>query len=383
MSVGCSTTQSNSVEREESAHMSQISSAAKKPQSLQDLIDWRVSAIARAICSGLSSRARTIQSAIRSAERGPTPGICRSCAIKSRIAAGYSVLLNMSSDLFHGPLRQLQHERLQSAQIKLQRRIIIFVGATSLLEFAIGFGPALLSIKNHATPKGIALRNALGSGFGCRPKRFVNFESVMRIQSAHKINRPRDNCLSHLIESRRVHRCLGSVETIQRTESAGQLNRLATRQQRRATTVFHCTRNDRAAAHPGTEIPYATCVPLIFRGLARTLDHAENNSHRFLDVLRIGLGKSKDADDAFSVGGLQVSAFLNETRSSLTNELRRGFSPGAGVGSFGEEHFIADIAHHHADTVRFRLRIEWNCPVVKTAKSLFRYSIGKQCSHQI
>ena len=29
----------------------------------------------------------------RSAERGPTPGICRICVIKSRIASGYSVLL--------------------------------------------------------------------------------------------------------------------------------------------------------------------------------------------------------------------------------------------------------------------------------------------------
>src|SRR5881396_3443099 len=49
--------------------------------------------MARAICSGCSSRARTIHRAIRSAERGPTAGICRSCVIKFRIAAGYSVLL--------------------------------------------------------------------------------------------------------------------------------------------------------------------------------------------------------------------------------------------------------------------------------------------------
>ena len=41
----------------------------------------------------LLPRACTIQSAIRSAERGPTPGICRSCAINSRIAAGYSTFL--------------------------------------------------------------------------------------------------------------------------------------------------------------------------------------------------------------------------------------------------------------------------------------------------
>jgi hypothetical protein len=52
MSVGCSTTQSNSVVREESAHISQSSPAAKNPQRLQERIAWRVSAMAREICSG-------------------------------------------------------------------------------------------------------------------------------------------------------------------------------------------------------------------------------------------------------------------------------------------------------------------------------------------
>ena len=47
--------------------------------------------IALAIASGCGPRACTIQSAIRSAERGPTPGIWRSCTIRSLIAAGYSV----------------------------------------------------------------------------------------------------------------------------------------------------------------------------------------------------------------------------------------------------------------------------------------------------
>jgi len=52
MSVGCSTTQSSSVERDESAHISHISPAEKNPHSLQERIAWRVSAIAREICSG-------------------------------------------------------------------------------------------------------------------------------------------------------------------------------------------------------------------------------------------------------------------------------------------------------------------------------------------
>jgi len=38
--------------REESAHISQSSLVEKNPQRLQERIDWRVSAIAREICSG-------------------------------------------------------------------------------------------------------------------------------------------------------------------------------------------------------------------------------------------------------------------------------------------------------------------------------------------
>ncbi|MEY2488476.1 MAG: hypothetical protein QOC70_418 [Verrucomicrobiota bacterium] len=36
---------------------------------------------------------------MRSAERGPIPGICRNCTIKSRIADGYSVFLKTGGPL--------------------------------------------------------------------------------------------------------------------------------------------------------------------------------------------------------------------------------------------------------------------------------------------
>src|SRR6266550_3414296 len=181
MSVGCSTTQSNSVEREESAHMSQISSAVKNPQSLQDLIDCRVSVIARAICSGLSSGARTIQSAIRSAERGPTPGICRNCAIKFRIATGYSVLLKAGSAFFQRRFRQLQNERLEPAQIELQGRIIFPLGSARLLELRISFRPTFFTIQNHAAPERISARDMLGPRFGRKPERLVDFDPIVGI----------------------------------------------------------------------------------------------------------------------------------------------------------------------------------------------------------
>src|SRR6266550_6996227 len=205
MSVGCSTTQSNSVEREESAHMSQIASAVKNPQSLQDLIDCRVSVIARAICSGLSSRARTIQSAIRSAERGPTPGICRSRAIKSRIATGYSVLLKARSAFFQRRFCQLQNERLEPAQIELQSRIVFSLGAACFLKFGIGFRPTFFSIQNHPAPERISPGDMLRFGFCGKPERLVDFKSIMGIRSAHKINWARNDRLADAIESRRIN----------------------------------------------------------------------------------------------------------------------------------------------------------------------------------
>ena len=79
--------------RELSEQIQQSGSIVKNPQRGQGRTVSRVAAIERAMVSGWSPRAWTIQSAIRSAERGPIPGIWRSCAINSRIAEGYSVFV--------------------------------------------------------------------------------------------------------------------------------------------------------------------------------------------------------------------------------------------------------------------------------------------------
>jgi hypothetical protein len=71
----------------------------KNPQRGHGRTDRRVAAIARAIFSGWSPRDCTIHKAMRSAERGPIPGICRNCAIKSRIDDGYSVFLKTGGRL--------------------------------------------------------------------------------------------------------------------------------------------------------------------------------------------------------------------------------------------------------------------------------------------
>src|SRR5204862_3845435 len=144
----------------------------------------------------------------------PTPGICLSWAIKFRIAAGYSVLLKTRSgsprrirplaDLFRGRLCQLKKKRLQPAQVKLQWRIILLLGAPRLLKFIISFRPTLLSIQNHAAPERVPPGNVFRLGLRAQEKRLIDFKPIVRIQPAHKINRTRDHSLSNAIERERV-----------------------------------------------------------------------------------------------------------------------------------------------------------------------------------
>ena len=131
---------------------------------------------------------------------------------------------------------------------------------------------------------------------------------------------------------------------------------------------------------PARDVPLAAIFSLSFDPFARILDHVENNARCFLHVFRIGRRKSKNADDAFSVGGLQVSTFFHQTRSGLANEFCRGLSERGRLAAFGECEFVADVAHHDAYLVRLWLSIERNSPVVKTAKLLVGNAIGKQCA---
>src|SRR4029077_10258899 len=157
--------------------------------------------------------------------------------------------------LFLRPLRQLQDERLQSTQIKFQSRIVFGFRAARLLKFGIRFCPALLSKQNYPAPERVTLRKAFWSGFSCKPKRFVNFKPVMRVQSAHKINWARDNCFAHSIKSRRFHQSLGSVEAIQGAKSACQVDGFAARQEQRAPAFLQRTGNDRAGADSYANVP--------------------------------------------------------------------------------------------------------------------------------
>ena len=143
-----------------SEQIAQISSMVKNPQHGQGRTDCRVAVIARAIFSGWSPRDCTIHKAIRSAERGPIPGICRNCAIKSRIDDGYSVFLKTGGPLLvQRRIGQLQGEGLEPAEIQLQRAIFFTFGAARILKLRIGFRPSFFSIQHDAIPERVAPRD--------------------------------------------------------------------------------------------------------------------------------------------------------------------------------------------------------------------------------
>jgi hypothetical protein len=93
MSVGCSTTQSNSLDAMNPRKSANLFSL-KNPQSAQDGQIAGIGDGSRNLLR-LIIRFRTIK-AMRSAEQ-VNAGICRSCAIKFPSAAGYSVLLKTSA----------------------------------------------------------------------------------------------------------------------------------------------------------------------------------------------------------------------------------------------------------------------------------------------
>ena len=129
----------------------------KNPQRGQDRTDCRVAAIARAIFSGWSPRACTIHKAMRSAERGPIPGIWRNCAIKSRIADGYSVFLKTGDPYSSsGVLVNCKASGSSRRRYNCNGRSSSPSGLARILKLCVGFGPSLFSIKHDAIPKRIA-----------------------------------------------------------------------------------------------------------------------------------------------------------------------------------------------------------------------------------
>src|SRR5882724_171470 len=170
---------------------------------------------------------------------------------------------------------------------------------------------------------------------------------------------------------------------IQGAESAGQVNRFATRQKQRTLAVLQRTGNDRPRADSRADTSFVKGVFAIFAALAEILIDVEDSANSLLGMCGVRSWKSKDRDDALSVGGVQVSTLFNEVPSGFANKFCRGFRKGGGLRVFRECKFAGDIAHHHAYLIRFRLGIERSCAVANMSKFLFRKAIGKKRSHQM
>src|SRR5687767_4670742 len=256
MSVGCSTTHSKSAVRVVSEQMSQISSMVKNPQRGQGRTVSRVALMARAILSGCWPRDWTIQSAMRSAERGPIPGICRNWAINSRIAEGYSVFLKTGASLLRCAA-QLQGQGLEPAKIQLQRPVLFSLGTARALKLRIGFGPAFLAVKDNAVPKGVAPRDDLPRSIQSQRDRLVNFVPLADINSAEKVDRPGHEDLAGELERARPEQDARAVKAIGDAEAARQFHRFACGQQAVLPVVFH-RRHDHA---PGADAGVDAGVP--------------------------------------------------------------------------------------------------------------------------
>src|SRR6266496_3065317 len=170
---------------------------------------------------------------------------------------------------------------------------------------------------------------------------------------------------------------------IQGAESAGQVNRFATRQKQRTLAVLQRTGNNRARADSRADAPSARGVFVISAALPETLIEVKDNADCLLGMFGVRSWKSKNRDDALSVGRVQVRTLFNKMRSGLANKLCSGFRKGGGLRIFRECKFVADIGYHYAYLIRFRLGIERSCAVANTSKFLFRKAIGKKCSHQM
>ena len=189
MSVACSTTQSRSATRERIGANFADLLRGKESAARDRAAPWLASSVmARAISSGCSPRACTIQSAMRSAERGPTPGIWRSCAIRSRIAAGYSVFLKAGQLFGLGDaFGQMQGEWLEPAQIQLQRRVFVIRCRHALFEIAGRLRPSVFR-GNRTTPFQKVSRRAISSGVAlfASDNKFVNFVPFAHVAPLRK-----------------------------------------------------------------------------------------------------------------------------------------------------------------------------------------------------
>src|SRR5260370_7773241 len=166
-------------------------------------------------------------------------------------------------------------------------------------------------------------------------------------------------------------------------ESASEVNRFAARQKQRPFAVLYRTGNNRARADSRADAPSARGVFVISAALPEILIDVEDNADCLFGMPRVRNGKSKDRDDALSVGGVQISTLFNEMRSGLANKFCSRFRKSGGLRIFRERKFVADIARPHTYCVWFLLGIERSVSVGNAPNILSIETIRKKSSDPI
>src|SRR5260370_36893003 len=166
-------------------------------------------------------------------------------------------------------------------------------------------------------------------------------------------------------------------------ESASEVNRFAARQKQRPFAVLYRTGNNRARADSRADAPSARGVFVISAALPEILIDVEDNADCLFGMPRVRNGKSKDRDDALSVGGVQISTLFNEMRSGLANKFCSRFRKSGGLRIFRQRKFVAGSARPPTYCVWFWLGSEPSLSLGNAAKLLFLAGIRTKCSYQI
>src|SRR2546429_6939109 len=117
----------------------------------------------------------------------------------------------------------MQPERLEAAQIKIERCIVLVVRSARLLEFAVGLRPALFAVEHDAVPKRITSRYQLARSIGGKGEGLVNFMSLLRINAAEKIDRARHDGVIGQLKGARPAEDTRAVKTIGDAKTSGEL----------------------------------------------------------------------------------------------------------------------------------------------------------------
>src|SRR5215831_9396169 len=121
----------------------------------------------------------------------------------------------------------MQRKRLETAQIKIERRILFVVRSTRFLKLAIRLGPALLPIQHNAIPERIPSRHQFARSICGEGQRLINFMALLRVHTAEKIDRACDDCSTSKLERARTDQDFRTIKAIGDAKAPRQLDRLA------------------------------------------------------------------------------------------------------------------------------------------------------------